>query len=74
MFLSCDRLFQPSCEFLVVNSEFTENEAAKDGGAVNFDFIPFSQNGNKFVGNKAGSGYGNDIASFPLELKIQASP
>jgi hypothetical protein len=41
MFLLCDDLFAPACDFVVRGCKFLENHASGYGGAIGFNLYPF---------------------------------
>ena len=59
-----------SCDLLVSNSNFTNNSASLDGGAIKISGKLLTQHNNLFKKNLARNGFGNDIASIPRKLQI----
>jgi hypothetical protein len=59
------------CDLDVSNSTFTNNSAATQGGAIYYNFIRPQMSNLIFTNNTAQ--YGQNIASYPLKIKLQNS-
>jgi predicted outer membrane repeat protein len=65
LYLDCEDSITYTCNYTITNTDFTNNSAKINGGAIRFTYYkPNIAGNNTFLGNTAD--YGPNMASYPV--------